>query len=384
MFSTFSKFSANNIDRINRGKSGDGGSDSELDDKIAKLTGHLDKIRNFSDLQRDIDTDEQRKKEKNKSFLSKLLGGDTNKMIFGAMILAFLVIATVGVAASAAGTLAAVAMGVPAVAVGMALAAKAYKKFANRGKSKGNYAPMMSQGIEGMGKLLQKQMSKDLGLEEQQGVKKSRASFFDMLPGSEGEEKIKNLNDEVAHLTKQLAESQETQGIKGLEEKIMEKAKKVLGDDFKGTPSNALFKDDKGNKEEFGTFISKLKNALETHPEKDSDDKATKFLKELVDKCESAGNNTVGEIKPNEKRLVYGALKDIFKDYENKADDQKNALKDAINKGSGGASLDQDKSNEVKALVTEKTKTVNNGMKKAKDDDRKVNDRINKPKAAGK
>ena len=70
MLSTFTKFSANNIDRINRSRArkDDQGSenDSELESKIEKFSSNLDKIADLSNKERDIHKKELENKKQNK------------------------------------------------------------------------------------------------------------------------------------------------------------------------------------------------------------------------------------------------------------------------------------------------------------------------------
>ena len=326
MFSTFSRFSANNIDRINRQTKED---DREFKEKIAKFTTDLESLETLSNKQRSLDSREQENKKRNKSFLSKVLG-DTNQMIFGAMVFAFLIIATIAVVG--AGPLAVAAMGTFAAGVGGAVVAKAVKKFRNMGKSKGNYAPIMSQGIESMGKLLQKQMNKDLGVEDQEVAKKSGKSISDTLSSLFGgkkadagiqmsEEIKKQLEEQIKEMRKDTIKEKEDalqSDITELQRKFYANLIKVMGKDnyckskdhdhgpIEPTSDilNKLLKEEGFNKSSSSEEVNNLRSIMKGYDQKGLTEKklVLKTLNDIFDKCDDKVGSDEEKDKAGKKK----------------------------------------------------------------------------------
>jgi len=355
MFSTFARFSVN-MEMVFRSPDQ---KKSDSESQIESLQKLLELEKKRKELQQE-DRDE-------KSSTSKKLGGDTNQMIFGAMAFAFLVIATMAVVASGASPFAVAFMGVLAAGVGGALVAKAVKKFKNIRNPQGNKiaSSLIGNQIEALAKQAQDEISN-----RYKGDTKSVKSSEEISAGG---------NDKIESLAKQLRDTRElfieskNETIKDIEKKIMENAKEVLGEDFKVKDSKGvdidLFKNQSGN-ETFGNFLLKLKDhfsnlnpapVLNSEPHK---------LKELIVKCDDARNTDKDTIKSSEQRLIYGALKDIFKGC--KDGDKKEALKEVIGKGS----TDKPKAAEVTQLIGRKFEDVKKDHANAKAEDKKINEKM--------
>jgi len=359
MFSTFSKFSANNIDRINRAEGGKDDSGSDFDALLAKTSKSLVKLQGLNDVQKTFGQQDKKKD----SLLSKVLGGDTNQMIFGAMVFAFLVIATMGVAASTAGPLAVAAMGVFAAGVGGALVAKAVKKFRNASKSQGSLGSQVSSTLEQLGNQLQNNLKKDLGVadKEEKGPDLSSllSSISSFLPGgSKSSPEIDKAQSDALkkELTKEISNSLKIDTIKEKEKNLNQEItdlqgrfygnlKKVMGDNkFCDSTSSHI-------PEETGKVLKKLLDKDGINKGDNAISPEAKALKDIMEDYDSKGLK--------EKKLVLKTLNNIFdkcddqveKDEEKaQATNKKNVLANIIKKDSS-ILVDSPKENEVKELI---------------------------------
>ena len=333
MFSTFSRFSANNIDRTNSYKKDTSGndSDSEFKEKIAKFTTDLRLLGDLSDKQRELDSREQENKKRNKSLLSKVLG-DTNQMIFGAMVFAFLIIATFAVVG--AGTLAVAAMGTFAAGVGAFVVAKAVKKFRNMGKSQDNFAQASSSGMKEVASLFQKKFTNDLGGDK----------IPDLEEGKRDKLK-KELTDEIKNqLSRDTIQEKEEAlktDINRLESKLYKNLEAVMGDGYtKESGGRVTMKAD--------ALIPKLLAEVGlSGPDKEVTD-----LKSIMKDYDKKGLT--------EQKLVLKTLNDIFDKCDDKAGtpsekDQAGKKKTELaNIIKGNASTDKSEKDNVTKLITDK------------------------------
>jgi len=362
MFSTFTKFSANNIDRINRSKDEGNNSGSELDfDKLLEKTSKsLGAISEISKLQKEYGQQDKKKD----SLLSKVLGGDTNQMIFGAMVFAFLVIATMGVAATA-GPLAVAAMGVLAAGVGGALVAKAVKKFRNASKSQGSIGSQTSSTLKQLGNQLQKSLNNDLGIADKEEKGPDLSSLLSSISGrSKSSPEIDKTQNEV--LKKELTadilkllnmdiirknEEKLNQEITDLQGKFYGNLKKVMGDDkFCDSASpNAHIPEE---------TVVVLKKLLDKGGFKGDDSTISEEAKALKDIMKDYDRKGL-----KEQKLVLKTLNNIFDKCDDsfgtvpeqqEATNKKDALANIINKDSkkdSSISVDSTKEDEVKDLI---------------------------------
>jgi len=387
MFSTFTKFSANNIDRINRAKGGkeDSGSELDFNTQLEKAGQHLGELQNLDRIQKAFGQQDKKKD----SLLSKVLGGDTNQMIFGAMVFAFLVIVTMAVVASGAGPLAVGAMGVFATGFGGALVAKAVKKFRNTSKSQDSIASQTSSTLKHYGKELQKSLKNELGVGKEEDGKTVSSLFSPISAGS----KISPLTNKAQmdelkkELTKEVTNSLNINTIEEKEKKLKSEItdlqgrfygnlKKVMGDDKfcnLASPHDHI-------PEETGEVLKKLLNkgglkaGADISPEaaalkdimKDYDRKGLKeqklvlkTLNDIFDKCDDSSGAVADQPEASKKKLVLANIikKDSSSVDATKKDEVKGLIKAQKEK------FDEDKVSKSKKDLARQQQKTNLGMK---------------------